>query len=133
MADKDYIPFNETVFRGDGKSVYFRNWNIAGTPIDITDWVIFHTAKERESDADGEAMIARDSVNDTTTVVKYDNNSNGFPDSFYVRYRAEDTGPMAPKEYHQDIQIIEAAGQDPRTRAHGILTIKGDVTERVTT
>jgi len=128
----DFIPFNATVFRGDGDTVHFRNWNTGGTPIDITAWVIFHTAKKRLEDSDDDAEIKRDSVNDPTVIVKYDNNTNGFPDSFSVSWIPADTSTMVPRDYYQDVQIVDGA-VPPRTWAAGTLNIKGDVTRRVTT
>jgi hypothetical protein len=128
----DYIPFHATIFRGDGDTVHFRNWNIAGTPVDITNWVIFHTAKKRLEDSDDDAEINRDSDNDPTAIAKYDNNTNGFPDSFSVSWLPADTATMTPRDYFQDVQIIDGAGP-PHTRAYGTLTITGDVTKRVDT
>lgn len=132
MTVVKYIPFNREVIRGDGDTVHFRDWNDNGTPIDITNWTIFHTAKKRLNDSDDDASIKRDNVNDPTAIVKYDNNSNGFPDSFEVNYLPADTGLMVPRDYHQDIQIIDGT-DPPQTRALGTLKITGDVTRRTTT
>lgn len=127
-----YIPFNEEGFQGDGWTVHFRDWTTGGSAINITNWKIFHTAKKRLEDADNDAVIKRDSDNDPLLIVKYDNNANGFPDSFSVTYNATDTVDMTPREYFQDIQIVDGSA-DPRTYAYGTLTILGDVTKRVVT
>lgn len=127
-----YIPFNAEVIRGDGDSVHFRDWNDNGAPIDITNWTIFHTAKKRINDADADALIRRDSVNDPTAIVKYDNNSLGYPDSFVVNYLTLDTEVMIPRDYHQDVQVIDGSGP-PKTYAIGNLKITGDVTRRTAT
>jgi len=128
----DFIPFNVSVFRGDGRAIQFRGWNVGGVPTDITSWTIFHTAKKRIEDSDNDALIMRDSVNDPTAIVKYDSDAHGFPDSFTVNYLPADTTDMNPRDYEQDVQIIQGSGA-PRTYAFGTLNIKGDVTRRITT
>ena len=130
MAVVKYIPFNNEVVRGDGDTVHFRGWNNDGTPIDVTNWLIFHTAKRRITDSDDKALIRRDSDTDPLAFTKYDNGTNGFPDSFSVNYLSDDTSLMLPMDYTQDVQVID--GSNPiKTYALGTLQITADVTRRI--
>jgi len=126
-----YIPFNSSVVQGDGGDPEEFVWEENGSPIDITTWVIYYTAKTSKDVTDANASISYDSVNDPTIIVKSDSGS-GTTDKFTITLAATDTDDLTAGIYYQDIQRIISSG-DPWTLGMGKLTVEGDVTRRTTT
>lgn len=104
--------------RGDYKAFNLA-FSQGGTPINITGFSLFFTAKEDAADSDAEAVISKKVTSHTDptaglTVVELD---------------ADDTD-VTPGSYLYDFQLVNVAGK-PTTVLMGTLNIIADITREI--
>ena len=128
-----FIPFDRELVRGDGGGPWIFIFAENGSPVDVSGWTVFYTAKTEKDDVsdDAGAALSYDSVNDTTAIAKSDSGS-GTTDTITITPLAADTGNMAVVVHFHDVQRT-ASGEDPWTFAMGDLALTGDVSRRTTT
>lgn len=110
-------------YRGDTREYTLTFVDGDGTAIDISEWTIFFTMKEKESDADGAAAIKKD--------ITPSMHSN--PESGETKFtlEASDTNALQGRKYYFDIQAKKANG-DIITVMKGRVRVLIDVTRRTT-
>lgn len=108
-----------SIYRGDDKSYNFTFKYENGLPVDITDWTIFFTVKENETDLDAVAKISK-------TVTSHTDPANGLS---VVSVNDTDTDSLTPKEYYFDFQIKKDDGKI-RTLVKGTYRVLLDITRR---
>ena len=110
------------IIRGDDVSIDFTYKDGDGDAIDITDYVIFLTAKvEVDDDAtDAEAIIS-------IKVTSHSDPTNGLS---IIPLTADDTN-VSPNSYLTDIQVIDDS-DNIASSGQFIIEIIGDITRRIT-
>lgn len=111
-----------TITRGDDRTLSGTALEADGTPQSLTDVTLFFTAKRRRSDADEEAVLAKDA--DAITVVDEDEGT------FEIDFAAEDTSDLdAPLLLLWDLQGVDVQGK-VHTLTSGRFLIQPDITRR---
>jgi len=107
-----------SVYRGDDKTFNFTFKNSNGAAINITDWTIFFTVKEHETDADDDAKIKKDVTSHTSP-------TGGLST---LSITDSDTN-LTPKKYYYDFQYKKADGTI-KTIVKGEFRVLTDITRR---
>jgi hypothetical protein len=95
------------------------NLTQSGTPFDVTDYVLYLTAKTNEDDAQGSAILAVSGVGA---------GANGASGTIIVPITAEDTGSITPGTLYYDALLKSSAG-DYTPVCKGVLTVKRNITD----
>ena len=111
-----------TIIRGDDVSITLTYTDADGVAIDITGYSVFLTAKDEVDDdaTDADAII-------TKKVTVHSDPTNG---ETVIALTDADTD-VALGDYFADIQVVTGTG-DVASSDRFILTVRGDVTRRIT-
>lgn len=109
-----------SVFRGDDKTYSFTFKSSDGSAIDITDWTIFFTVKEHETDSDDDAKIAKEVTSHTSPT-----------DGLSSLSITDSDTDLTPKKYYYDFQVKKDDGII-RTLVKGEFRVLTDITRRIT-
>ncbi len=121
--DALHFDFNRVAVQGDDHEIQMTFADEAGTPVDITSWDFYYTAKSDLAIADADAEIYLDPTDFTKS-----DSGGGTTDTINFILPAATTAAMAAGNYHQDIQRILAGS--PITLGLGKLVLLGEVTKR---
>lgn len=123
MLPSTYFQMDFAIVQGDDKLVPFIFAEEDGTPVDISGWDFFYTAKSSVSDDDTDALISVE----PTDMIKSDSGT-GVTDTVTVPISRVDTAAMTPGQYVHDLQV----SKDGRiyTYGKGTLVIEEQVTQR---
>ena len=87
------------IYRGDDKTWEIQFKDCEGTPIDITGWTVYFTAKEKKADIDADAKIIKeitshsDPVDGKTLIILVPADTTDLKGNFYYGIRVKkDTG-----------------------------------------
>lgn len=109
------------IYRGDTVKYKFV-FSDGTTPVDVTSWEIWFTAKAARSDVDGSAVIQKKSIAGTNPS---DDPVNGI---LYLELTSTDTN-VDPQDLYYDFQrVIPAATPDVKTLDVGRVSILEDIT-----
>lgn len=110
-------------YRGDTREFILAFVDGIGVAIDISEWTIFFTMKEKESDTDDEAKITKD--------IEPSEHSDPTNGKTKFTLEASETGDLESRNYYYDIQAKKKNG-DIITVTKGRVQVLIDVTRRTT-
>ena len=123
-----FFPLDIDIFRGDGWHTHC-TFSVNGVATDVSGWLVMFTAKINHNQADADAPLKYDSVNDPTAIYFTDSGS-GTIDRVNLDLLPADTDLMDPRNYTCDLQRVIIGV--PWTFAFGPAKIRGDISRRVT-